>query len=443
MDFSLSASNIEFLKKEISKSGLTYSHLMDELIDHVCCDVEHEMRNGLPFAKAYETVIDKIGIGGLERIQHETLYLIDKKYRIMKNTMKISGLIAPILLAFGALFKIQHWPWAGILLVLGFFLLSFVFLPSAIYVSYKKVSNRTRKWTHVIGFLGTFFISVGFLFKIQHWPYAGTAITTGILLTSLVFLPMVLNNRLKDHNDSVPKFIYLIAFSGFMIYLAAVLFKIMYWPFATEFLFTGCVLLVFIVFPLCTFHMYKDHQHISNGFIYTAIVIVWFVIPTTLISINLSRNIIRNAYEINQSMGKDLVFLQETNDAITADLKDNPLAVGVAEQADKLLIFIQDLKNGIKKNEMPGEIETRRLTDLVNEFETQSLSVSLDANYSSIIRKTLANSMKIIEQPYGDPAIMIHMLTFLQLNVGLAEQTALRQLHQAEKETSMRSTNKQ
>ncbi len=98
---------------------------MDELIDHVCCDVEYEMRNGLPFAKAYEMVKNKIGMEGLERIQHETLYLIDKKYRIMKNTMKISGMIAPILLAFGSLFKIQHWPGAGVLFVSGFFLLSF------------------------------------------------------------------------------------------------------------------------------------------------------------------------------------------------------------------------------------------------------------------------------------------------------------------------------
>jgi hypothetical protein len=48
MEFTLGIANIEFLKKEIGKSGLTYSHLMDELIDHVCCDVEQEMRNGFP-----------------------------------------------------------------------------------------------------------------------------------------------------------------------------------------------------------------------------------------------------------------------------------------------------------------------------------------------------------------------------------------------------------
>lgn len=435
MDLSLSASNIEFLKKEISKSGLTYSHLMDELIDHVCCDVEYEMRNGLPFAKAYETVIAKIGIGGLERIQHETLYLIDKKYRIMKNTMKISGLIAPILLAFGALFKIQHAPWAGILLVLGFFLLSFVFLPSAIYISYKEVSNRTGMWTHVSGFLGTFFISVGFLFKIQHWPYAGTAITAGILLICLVFLPMVLNNRLKDQHDSVPKFVYIIAFSGFMIYLAAVLFRFMDWTFSTGFLFAGCVLLAFIAFPLYVYHKYKSYQHISNGFVFLVISLVWFVIPTMLITLNLSRDIVSNVYELSQSMDNDLEFLQESNGATIADMKDNPLAVGVAEEAEKLMIFIEEIKKGIIKNEMPGSFETQRLTDLVNDFENKSLTVSPDVMYNSIIRKTLANPLKTIARPYEDPAILLHNLTFLQLNVSLAEQTALRQIHQAEKVT--------
>ena len=94
----LSLSNIEFLKEEISKSGITYSHLLDDLIDHVCCDVEQEMLQGLPFDKAFERVKRKIGSGGLQRIQENTMLLIDKNYRIMKTLMKISGVIAPVLM---------------------------------------------------------------------------------------------------------------------------------------------------------------------------------------------------------------------------------------------------------------------------------------------------------------------------------------------------------
>jgi hypothetical protein len=431
MDYTLSIANIEFLKKEISKSGLTFSHLRDDLIDHVCCDVEYEMRNGLPFAKAYETVKNKIGMEGLERIQHETLYLIDKKYRIMKNTMKISGLIAPILLAFGALSRIQHWPWAGILLVLGFFLLSFIFLPSAIYVNYKEVSNRSKKFTHVTGFLGTFFISAGFLFKIQHWPYSGIVIALGILLICLVFLPLVLNNRMKDQNDPVPKFIYIIAFSGFMMYLAAVLFKIMYWSFATGFLITGCVLLVFIAFPVYVYHRYKNYQHISDSFLFIVIVLVWFIVPTSLISVNFSRDITRNIYELSQSMAGDLQFIHAGNDATLAGMKDNMQANRIAKHADELMVFIEQMKKDLKNN--TESLKADSLVYRVNEFEKESLSVSSDLNYSSVIRQTLANPLKTREPVHEDPEILLQNLTFLQVNVGVAEQTALRQLQQEEK----------
>jgi hypothetical protein len=121
--YELTITNIEFLTREIRSSGITYSHLQDDLIDHVCCDVENEMLQGLPFDKAYERVKQKIGIDGLNRIQENTMLLIDKNYRIMKTLMKISGVLAPILIALGTMFKMEHWPAAGILIVIGFFIL--------------------------------------------------------------------------------------------------------------------------------------------------------------------------------------------------------------------------------------------------------------------------------------------------------------------------------
>ncbi len=84
---------------------------------------------------------------------------------------------------------------------------------------------------------------------------------------------------------------------------------------------------------------------------------------------------------------------------------------------------------------MPEGIETEKLADMMNKFEKVSLSVSTDANYLSIIRQTLANPLKTKEPVQEDPAILLHNLTFLQLNIRLAEQTALRQLQQEEKVT--------
>ncbi len=428
MNYILNISNIEFIKKEVAGSGLTYSHLMDELIDHVCCDVEQEMRNGLSFAKAYEMVKTKIGMEGLERIQHETLYLIDKKYRIMKNIMKFSGLAAPIVLAFGSLFKIQHWPGAGVMFVFGFFLLCFIFLPSAIYVSYKEVSNFTRKWTHIVGFLGTFFISIGFLFKVQHWPFAGIALTIGIIVSCLLFLPMVLRNQLKDRNNPVPKFVFVIAFAGFMGDLAGFLLKIMHWPGAGVIMIAGCILLVIVAFPLYVYHAYKDRLHIANSFVFILIVMIWYIIPITLISLNLSREVLSNVYEQNQSLKNDLEFLEEINLVTVEGIKDNQSVYIVNDQSRSLMEFIGEMKVKLQDHKMPDSVEMIQLTNRVNAYESQLMSLVNDEKYRAVISRTLEEPSGLRDQPFDNPDLLLNHLIFLQMNIGIAEQTALKHL---------------
>ncbi|HNX67259.1 MAG TPA: hypothetical protein PKH02_10280, partial [Bacteroidales bacterium] len=106
----LTIQNIELITRDVRMQEISFSHLADELIDHICCDVEHEMRGGLSFNEAYRKVNGKIGGRRLKEIQEETLYAVDTKYRKMKSTMKFSGVCGTILLGFAALFKIMHWP---------------------------------------------------------------------------------------------------------------------------------------------------------------------------------------------------------------------------------------------------------------------------------------------------------------------------------------------
>ena len=106
-----------------------FSHLFHDLVDHICCDVEYQMQQGMSFDEAYKKVKAKIGFRGLKKIQEETLYAVDTKYRNMKKLMKISGVAGTIMLGFAAIFKISHWPFAGILLTLGAFV-SLFFIPA-------------------------------------------------------------------------------------------------------------------------------------------------------------------------------------------------------------------------------------------------------------------------------------------------------------------------
>ena len=184
----LTLHHIDQISDDIKREEIIFSHLLEDLIDHVCCDVEYEMQTGLDFAEAYSRVKQKLGSHRLKQIQEETLYAVDTKYRYMKNTMKISGVAGTILFGFAALFKIQHWPGASIMMSFGALILVFAFLPSALTVLWKETHSRKRLFMFISAFLtGTCFIA-GTLFKIQHWPGAGYILTLGTISGIFLFL---------------------------------------------------------------------------------------------------------------------------------------------------------------------------------------------------------------------------------------------------------------
>lgn len=427
MENFLSISNIEYLKFEIGRTGLTLSHLKDDLIDHVCCDVELEMQNGLPFEKAYEMVKQKFGAEGLIRIQHETLYLIDKNYRTMKKTMKIFGVIAPIVLSLGALFKIEHWPGAGILMVLGFFLLSFVFLPSAIYVNYKEVSNRTKKWLHFTGFLGTFLLSVSFLFKIMHWPGAAIAMTLGVALVCLVFLPITLYHKVRDKELIIPKYIVKTAILGLIIYILGFMCKFMHWPGAAILYITGAVLLVLVAFPMYIKSTYAEKNHIQNSFIFIVLTLIWFVVPTTLLTINVSSSSIVGIENTMKTLNADASILLEKNNSYYENAKVDERILLIKNQRQSLLDEIQNLKSEMGhagENFEKGMVLTTSLKNNLQQFEMLLCSIVPKD------KQLIINFLNFNFEPQKEMIVpaSVEKLTFLQLNILLAESKALNSL---------------
>ncbi|HRW62659.1 MAG TPA: hypothetical protein P5132_04190, partial [Bacteroidales bacterium] len=87
----LTIDQFQIVERDVQNEGITFSHLEYDLLDHVCCDIEDRMSGGLSFDDAYNSVKSDIGIQGLRRVQEETLLLINKKYRMMKKSMKTLG----------------------------------------------------------------------------------------------------------------------------------------------------------------------------------------------------------------------------------------------------------------------------------------------------------------------------------------------------------------
>src|SRR5690606_13635268 len=98
------------------------------------------------FYEFYQKTIARFYRKELREIEEETRDLLTfKYYYAMKRTLKITGLITVILVILGSIFKIQHLPGAGVLMVTAFSFFSLVFVPLNIVMKFrddKKMYNR-------------------------------------------------------------------------------------------------------------------------------------------------------------------------------------------------------------------------------------------------------------------------------------------------------------
>ncbi len=133
----------------------------------------------------------------------------------MKNSIYISGLIGAVGLTLGAMFKIQHFPGAAILLAVFISFFTLVFLPFALWNNYKK--EKKNAFLHICIFITLLICFGAALFKILHWPGAGILILAGLLAPFIIFLPAYIVYYNKQSNKDITHFIailFLLVFVG-------------------------------------------------------------------------------------------------------------------------------------------------------------------------------------------------------------------------------------
>jgi len=135
----------------------------------------------------------------------------------MRNSIYISGVISAVGLTIGAMFKIQHWPASGILLTVFIVFFTLVFLPFALWNSYKK--EKKNAFLYICIFITLFICFGAALFKISHWPGAGILILVGLLAPFIIFLPAYLVYYNKTANKDITNLIailFLLVFAALM-----------------------------------------------------------------------------------------------------------------------------------------------------------------------------------------------------------------------------------
>lgn len=103
----------------------------------------------------------------------------------------------------GVTLKVNHLPGAGYFLTIGIITLVFVFLPLALRNHYKAEGNTSSRIIYIITWLTCFVVFIAMLFKIMHWPGAGIALSISLPFPYIVFLPVFLIVTSKKENFNI------------------------------------------------------------------------------------------------------------------------------------------------------------------------------------------------------------------------------------------------
>jgi hypothetical protein len=189
---------VDFIESDLKSQGIVSEDLRDDLLDHICCIIEEEKQEEDDFYEYYHRILPRFFKKELSEIQIETNNLLKfKNFYIMKKIMNYSGAATVVLTIFGALFKSFHLQGAGILIILGGFSFSIIYLPLLIILKLKDEESKIDKLVHSFGLILAIFLSAGVLFKIMSWPLANNLMFYSTLLFTFIFVPVYFITRFR------------------------------------------------------------------------------------------------------------------------------------------------------------------------------------------------------------------------------------------------------
>jgi hypothetical protein len=288
---SLNKEQIIFIHTEVRKAALTLSELHDEIVDHVCCEVESAMKEGKTFEEAYVKIQTGITIHSIKEIEKDTKMLLNKNFIIMDTTMKISGNISLAAISTGTLMKIFSVAGANTILISGFVLLCLFFIPAFIFLHLPKIKNSRKNLLNLIpGVTGVVALAAGILFKTMNWKLSNILIASGyflVILSILIILYQLQTKKKENANHNLHSF----GLASLMLFIMATAFKMFSLPAAAVLLIIATILLIGVFLPLMTWKEFKATGKINERFIFLIILSIYMVTMGLLISYHPSHTI--------------------------------------------------------------------------------------------------------------------------------------------------------
>ncbi len=188
--YCLSDEQIDYILNDIRRNGVEMEDLQLNLLDHICCIIEQELKEDDDFEQFYRQTVKRFYRTSLREIEEETIDLLTfKNYYAMKKALIVSGASSVTAFIAGSLFKFMYWPGASILLTLGIVSFSLLFLPLLFILKSREVKAVSDKFVIAIGILVGIMFSLAILFIMMHWPGANILLFSAIGGAAFVLLP--------------------------------------------------------------------------------------------------------------------------------------------------------------------------------------------------------------------------------------------------------------
>jgi hypothetical protein len=141
----LTEEHIDYIATNLEFYGVAPGDLQSDLLDHICTHIENS--NVTDFDIAYQEAIQKLGgQHALRNIDRDTYLLTTFRKTIRRQKLVyILGFISFFTMTVGAVFKWQHWPAANIIAVSGMAMVTLFYLPLHFYQKYENYKRSVTR----------------------------------------------------------------------------------------------------------------------------------------------------------------------------------------------------------------------------------------------------------------------------------------------------------
>jgi hypothetical protein len=201
-NFMLKETQINKIRQAVEKQNVNFSHLKDDLIDHLGCEIEVEMTKGSDFDSSFEIVLKDIGINGLKKIEHSAISLINLKILERRKLLFAISSVGIILLLISLIFSIIQFSQHLIIISRGLGLLTLLLFVTIFFINNLRKKGKNKKvFLNISGLIASMLSIASVIFMMWHWPYRDIVYLINMFCILFVFTPIFIYYTIKEERN--------------------------------------------------------------------------------------------------------------------------------------------------------------------------------------------------------------------------------------------------